>query len=171
MTITLAMASQGMSNMARVGKKALCPATPIFPAASPARQGPPQVIPPRSCKTVPTMLKSTEVQNADADPAARLTIQHAGGTATKTINFTTGSAGWVDLGSYPFTVGAGGTFTNTNSGAGCTRTSMVKFVRYSFRRQHFMTSIRDFAPFRARSVRHDGRLRRRRPCFVPVLSR
>ncbi len=69
-------------------------------------------------------------QNADADPAAQLTIQHAGGSTTKTIDFTAGSAGWVDLGSYPFLVGAGGTLTNTNSGAGCTRTSMVKFVRH-----------------------------------------
>jgi endoglucanase len=69
------------------------------------------------------------VPNADADPAARLTMQHAGGSATRTINFTTGSTGWVDLGSYPFAVGAGGNLTNTNSGAGCTRTSMVKFVR------------------------------------------
>jgi hypothetical protein len=69
------------------------------------------------------------VPNADADPAARLTIQHLGGSTTKTINFATGSTGWVDLGSYPFAVGAGGSLTNTNSGAGCTRTSMVKFVR------------------------------------------
>jgi hypothetical protein len=69
------------------------------------------------------------VPNADADPAAQLTIQHAGGSATKSINFTTDSTGWVDLGSYSFAVGAGGTLTNTNSGTGCTRTSMVKFVR------------------------------------------
>jgi hypothetical protein len=70
-----------------------------------------------------------KAQDAGADPAARLTIQHAGGSATKTINFTSGSAGWVDLGAYPFAVGSGGTLTNANSGTGCTRTSMVKFVR------------------------------------------
>jgi beta-glucanase (GH16 family) len=69
------------------------------------------------------------VPKADADPAARLSIQNAGGTATKTINLTSGSAGWVDLGSYPFAAGAGGNLTHTNSGAGCTRTSMAKFVR------------------------------------------
>ena len=69
------------------------------------------------------------VRNADADPAAKLTIQHTGGSATKTINFTTATTGWVDLGSYSFASGSGGSVTNANSGAGCTRTSMVKFVR------------------------------------------
>jgi hypothetical protein len=89
-----------------------------------------------SASYTPTILQSGTydvqlymVPNADADPAARLTIQHLGGSTTKTINFATGSTGWVDLGSYPFAVGAGGSLTNTNSGAGCTRTSMVKFVR------------------------------------------
>jgi hypothetical protein len=69
------------------------------------------------------------VQNADADPAAKLTIQHAGGSTTKTINLTTATTGWVDLGSYPFAAGSGGSVANANSGAGCMRTSMVKFVR------------------------------------------
>jgi Glycosyl hydrolases family 16 len=89
-----------------------------------------------SASYTPTILQSGtydvevyESQNADADPAAQLTIQHAGGSTAKTINFANGSTGWVDLGSYPFAVGAGGTLANTNSGAGCTRTSMVKFVR------------------------------------------
>lgn len=69
------------------------------------------------------------VQNADADPAAKLTIQHAGGSATNTIDFSTATTGWVDLGSYLFAAGSGGSVTNANSGVGCTRTSMVKFVR------------------------------------------
>jgi hypothetical protein len=84
----------------------------------------------------PTILKSGiydvavyKAPNADSDPAAQLSIQHAGGAATRTINLATGSPGWVDLGSYSFAVGAGGSITNTNSGVGCTRTSMVKFVR------------------------------------------
>jgi beta-glucanase (GH16 family) len=89
-----------------------------------------------SASYTPTILKSGvydvavyKAPNADSDPAAQLSIQHAGGTATRTINLANGSAGWVDLGSYSFAVGAGGSVTNTNSGAGCTRTSMVKFVR------------------------------------------
>jgi beta-glucanase (GH16 family) len=69
------------------------------------------------------------VQSADADPAAKLTIQQAGGSTAKTINFHTATTGWVDLGSYRFAAGSGGSVTNANSGAGCTRTSMVKFVR------------------------------------------
>lgn len=84
----------------------------------------------------PTILRSGSydvqvyrVQNADADPAAQLTVQYAGGSKSKTINFTAGSAGWVDLGPYPFSAGAAGSVTIANSGAGCTRTSMVKFVR------------------------------------------
>ncbi len=69
------------------------------------------------------------VADDKSDPAARLTVLHAGGNATKTVDFKTGGDGWVDLGSYPFAVGSGGSLNNANSGVGCTRTSMVKFVR------------------------------------------
>jgi hypothetical protein len=69
------------------------------------------------------------IQNADADPAARLTIHHAGGSTTKIVNLATTNTGWIDLGSYRFAAGSGGSVTDANSGAGCTRTSMVKFVR------------------------------------------
>jgi beta-glucanase (GH16 family) len=84
----------------------------------------------------PTILKSGTygvafyvTGNPDGDPAAKLTIQHRGGSTIKTINFTTATTGWVDLGSYSFAAGSAGSVTNANSGAGCTRTSMVKFVR------------------------------------------
>lgn len=69
------------------------------------------------------------VPSADDDPAAQFTIAFSGGNTTRTIHANAGVEGWVDLGSYPFATGADGSVTNANSGTGCTRTSMVKFVR------------------------------------------
>ncbi len=84
----------------------------------------------------PTILKagSYDVQiyrvpASDGDSAARVTVDFAGGSKSKTVNFAAGDAGWVDLGSYPFSVGSAGSLTNAASGRGCIRTSMVKFVR------------------------------------------
>ncbi len=67
--------------------------------------------------------------DGDSDPAARLTVFYAGGKSEKTINFKAGANGWVDLGTYPFAVGSGGSLNNANSGVGCTHAGMVKFVR------------------------------------------
>jgi hypothetical protein len=90
-----------------------------------------------SASYTPTILQSGTygvavyvVQDPNADPAAKLTVQHTGGSTAKTINFTTATTGWVDLGAYSFAAGSGGSLTNANSGTGCTHTSMVKFVRH-----------------------------------------
>lgn len=70
-----------------------------------------------------------QISDSGSDPAAQLAVTYNGGTAARTVNFKSGPSGWVDLGTYPFDVGSQGFLTNTNSGTGCTRASMVKFVR------------------------------------------
>lgn len=69
------------------------------------------------------------ISDSSSDPAAQLTITYNGGQTTTTVDYTSGSSGWVDLGTYPFSVGSQGSVLNTNSGNGCTPASMVKFVR------------------------------------------
>jgi beta-glucanase (GH16 family) len=72
--------------------------------------------------------------NSNADTAARVTVAYSGGTWTAPpMNFSTGSSGWVDLGTFHFD--AAGTnppigVTNTIV-SGCQRAGAVKFVRVS----------------------------------------
>lgn len=69
------------------------------------------------------------ISQSASDPAAQLTIAYNGGQTTIPVDYTAGTSGWVDLGTYPFAAGSQGYVQNTNSGSGCTRASMVKFVR------------------------------------------
>ena len=92
--------------------------------------------PEASASYTPTILQAGKydvqvyrIADDGSDPAARMTVLYAGGKAEKTVDFKTGRDGWVDLGSYSFAIGSGGSLNNANSGGGCTRTSMVKFVR------------------------------------------
>lgn len=70
-----------------------------------------------------------KVQYSSSDPAAPVTVNYSGGTHTVAVNYTTGSSGWVDLGTYYFAQGSSGNVTLGYSGTGTARTSMVKFVR------------------------------------------
>ncbi|HSI17812.1 MAG TPA: family 16 glycosylhydrolase [Sphingomonas sp.] len=69
--------------------------------------------------------------NANADTAGEVTVNDAAGATTTTINFTTGTSGWVDLGTHSFNVGT----TNPAIGVtntvhnGCQRAGAAKFVR------------------------------------------
>jgi len=69
--------------------------------------------------------------NANADTQAEVKVKAASGTTTSTLNFTTGTSSWVDLGTHSFNVGG----TNPEIGvtntvhAGCQRAGAVKFVR------------------------------------------
>ena len=69
--------------------------------------------------------------NANADTQAEIKVQAASGTTTSTMNFTTGTSGWVDLGTHSFSLGG----TNPEIGvtntvhAGCQRAGAAKFVR------------------------------------------
>lgn len=69
--------------------------------------------------------------NANADTQGEVKVQAASGTTTTTINFTTGTSGWVDLGVHSFNTGTTNPaigVTNTVH-AGCQRAGAVKFVR------------------------------------------
>ncbi|MDB5708545.1 MAG: hypothetical protein JWL96_615 [Sphingomonas bacterium] len=69
--------------------------------------------------------------NANADTQGEVTVNDTVGTSTTTINFTTGTSGWVDLGTHSFNVGT----TNPAIGVtntvhnGCQRAGAAKFVR------------------------------------------
>jgi len=69
--------------------------------------------------------------NANADTQAAVRVQSASDDTTTTINFATGTSGWVDLGTHSFNVGE----TNPSIGvtntvvSGCQRAGAVKFVR------------------------------------------
>jgi len=49
-----------------------------------------------------------KIVSANSDPNAKINITHAGGVTTKYVNYTTGSSGWVDLGTYNFNQGIQG---------------------------------------------------------------
>jgi hypothetical protein len=69
--------------------------------------------------------------NANADTQAEVRVQAASGNTTTTINFATGTSGWVDLGTHSFNAGTTNPaigVTNTVH-AGCQRAGAVKFVR------------------------------------------
>ncbi|MER7283557.1 glycoside hydrolase family 16 protein [Dactylosporangium sp. NPDC000244] len=65
----------------------------------------------------------------NSDPATRLDVTHGGTVSTTTVNGTTGSSGWVSLGTYAFAAGTAGSVQLTSSGTGCARADAVKFVR------------------------------------------
>ncbi len=67
--------------------------------------------------------------SSSSDPAAPVIINSASGVSNQTINYTTGSNGWVDLGTFSFSIGSTGYVQLGFSGTGNARTSMVKFVR------------------------------------------
>jgi beta-glucanase (GH16 family) len=62
---------------------------------------------------------------ANSDSNARYDV----GGSTVYVNGTTGSSGWVSLGTYAFAAGTGGFVKLTSSGFGCARGDAVKFVR------------------------------------------
>ena len=72
-----------------------------------------------------------KVVHPNADTQAEITVRTTSGTQTSTLNFRTGSSGWVDLGQYYFnqaSSAAGQSVTNTVH-SGCQRAGAVKFVR------------------------------------------
>jgi beta-glucanase (GH16 family) len=63
-----------------------------------------------------------------SDTASRLVVKHGDGTTTTDLDYTTGSTGWVSLGTWDFPVGTGSSVTLTR-GNGNARADAVKFVR------------------------------------------
>jgi len=70
-----------------------------------------------------------KVAASSSDSAAPVTVNYSGGSSTQTINFSTGSSGWVDLGAFAFAAGSTGNVQLGFSGSGYVRSSMVKFLR------------------------------------------
>ncbi|ATY32551.1 golvesin C-terminal-like domain-containing protein [Sphingomonas psychrotolerans] len=69
--------------------------------------------------------------NANADTQAEVRVQAPSGTTTTTINFATGTSGWVDIGQHHFNAGTTNPaigVTNTTQ-SGCQRAGAVKFIR------------------------------------------
>ncbi len=69
--------------------------------------------------------------NPNSDTQAQVRVQAASGATTTTINFATGTSGWVDLGQHSFNTGTSNPaigVTNTVQ-SGCQRAGAVKFVR------------------------------------------
>jgi beta-glucanase (GH16 family) len=64
-----------------------------------------------------------------SDTNAQISIVHNGTTEpTQSVNYASGSSGWVDLGSYYFAAGTGGYVKNTRSNSNA-RADMVKFIK------------------------------------------
>lgn len=70
-----------------------------------------------------------KVVNATSDTNAKIDIVYDGGTATKYIDYTSGTSGWVYLGAYPFTTGTSQYVRNTRNSAGYIRADAVKFEK------------------------------------------
>ncbi|MBB5874482.1 beta-glucanase (GH16 family) [Allocatelliglobosispora scoriae] len=70
-----------------------------------------------------------KIAAANSDSNVRYDTVHNGVTSTSYVNGTTGTSGWVSLGSYSFAAGTAGSVKLTSSGSGCARADAVKFVR------------------------------------------
>lgn len=70
-----------------------------------------------------------KIVHSASDPNARYDVVHSGTTSTRFVNGTSGTSGWVSLGSYDFAAGTGGSVKLSASGVGCARADAVKFVR------------------------------------------
>jgi len=69
-----------------------------------------------------------KVQASSSDTNAKISVSHDSGTAVSYVDYTTGTSGWVSLGTYNFT--GGGTYTVTNERSnGYLRADAVRFVQ------------------------------------------
>jgi hypothetical protein len=69
-----------------------------------------------------------KVVHTNADPNAKITIHHAGGDTVQYVNFTSGSSGWISVGTYTFTSGSAGYVKNERQSDAC-RADSVRFVQ------------------------------------------
>lgn len=70
-----------------------------------------------------------KVAHSGSDSNARYDVVDSGGSSTTYVNGTTGTSGWVSLGTHAFAAGDSGYLKLTSSGTGCARADAVKFVR------------------------------------------
>jgi beta-glucanase (GH16 family) len=69
-----------------------------------------------------------KIVSSDSDAKARAEVAHNGGTSTVAVDFTSGSTGWVKLGTWQFGAGESGSVTLTAGGPRA-RADAVKVVR------------------------------------------
>lgn len=72
-----------------------------------------------------------KIVSANSDTASRVDVTHNGGTSTQVLNYTSGTTGWVKLGSWSFAAGFNGSVKLTRGGPGFARADAVRFVRVS----------------------------------------
>lgn len=70
-----------------------------------------------------------KIVHSNSDPNSRIDVTHNGGTSTVFLDYTTGTTGWVKLGTWSFSSGFNGSVKLTGSGGGNARADAVKFVR------------------------------------------
>lgn len=70
-----------------------------------------------------------KVVHANSDVNSRIDVTHNGGTSTQFLNYTTGTTGWVKLGTWSFSSGFNGSVKLTRGGPGYARADAVRFVR------------------------------------------
>jgi len=70
-----------------------------------------------------------KIVHVNSDTNSRVEVTHNGGTATTFLDYTTGTTGWVKLGTWSFSSGFNGSVKLTGSGNGNARADAVKFVR------------------------------------------
>ena len=70
-----------------------------------------------------------KIVHSNSDPKERVAVNYNGGRSTQAVDFTAGSDGWVDLGTFNFAAGSSGYVQAAGSGTGTLRANMVKFVR------------------------------------------
>jgi hypothetical protein len=68
---------------------------------------------------------------SSSDTNARYDVLGVGSAPATFVNGSTGSSGWVSLGTYALAQGTGASVQLTSSGTGCARADAVKFVRRS----------------------------------------
>lgn len=72
-----------------------------------------------------------KIVNANSDTNSRIDVTHNGGTSTQYLNYTSGTTGWVKLGTWSFNQGTNGSVKLTGSGNGYARADAVRWVRVS----------------------------------------
>lgn len=72
-----------------------------------------------------------KIVHSNSDTNSRIDVTHNGGTSTQYLDYTSGSTGWVKLGTWSFSSGFNGSIKLTGSGNGYARADAVRFLRVS----------------------------------------
>jgi beta-glucanase (GH16 family) len=70
-----------------------------------------------------------KVVHPGSDPKEQITVNCNSGQSQETLDFTSGTDGWVDLGTFKFAAGSSGYVKAASSETGIVRANVVKFLR------------------------------------------